>query len=111
MAASFQKALDYAYSFISNSAGQIFIVGGSSVYEQAVNHPECRGVFLTKVTGPMTDGDTFFPIDALESRFTHKCVSSIAFNLVKNCCNGLVLQGDNIMEKAYIYSVFYYHDK
>lgn len=38
----------------------IFIIGGASIYEQAINHPAISGIYLTEVDGNF-DCDKFFP--------------------------------------------------
>jgi len=38
----------------------IFIIGGASIYEQAIHHPACQKIYLTKIQQAF-DCDTFFP--------------------------------------------------
>ena len=53
---SLQKALDYCWD-----KNQIpFIIGGSSLYEEAINHPNLDGLFLTLIHG-VYKADVFFP--------------------------------------------------
>jgi dihydrofolate reductase/thymidylate synthase len=40
---------------------QIFVIGGASVYKEAINSPHCGTVYLTKVMKEFDDLDTFFP--------------------------------------------------
>ena len=39
---------------------EIFIIGGASVYAQAIKHPDCSRIYLTEVDGAF-DCDVFFP--------------------------------------------------
>ncbi|MBI5733740.1 MAG: dihydrofolate reductase [Candidatus Kerfeldbacteria bacterium] len=41
--------------------GEIFIIGGASVYKQAISHPKCDKLYLTQIEAEF-DCDTFFPI-------------------------------------------------
>lgn len=40
--------------------GQVWVVGGQSVYEEALRMPQCKKVFLTKIDADY-ECDTFFP--------------------------------------------------
>ena len=54
---SLQKALDYCWD-----KNQIpFIIGGSSIYQEAINHPNLDGLFLTLIHG-CHKADVFFPV-------------------------------------------------
>ncbi len=53
---SLQKALDYCWDKNQNP----FIIGGSSIYEEAINHPSLDGLFLTLIHGSYKS-DVFFP--------------------------------------------------
>jgi dihydrofolate reductase len=39
---------------------KVFVIGGASVYAQAINHPECATIYLTEVSGDF-NCDAFFP--------------------------------------------------
>ncbi|MFA4819212.1 MAG: dihydrofolate reductase [Patescibacteria group bacterium] len=43
------------------NVGEIFIIGGASVYKQAISHPKCTKLYLTQIEAEF-DCDTFFPI-------------------------------------------------
>lgn len=43
-----------------NQFEKIFVIGGAKVFEQAVNHPGCHKIYVTKVLKTF-DCDTFFP--------------------------------------------------
>lgn len=60
---------------ISYDAGHSFVIGGGEVYTEAINHPACGEIVITKVGG-VFDCDTFFPryedkfrLDSVISRF------------------------------------------
>lgn len=62
---SLDDALDYAHS--CTQVARVFVVGGQSVYEQAIQLPQCIGIYLTRIESHF-DCDRFFPpID--QSRF------------------------------------------
>lgn len=52
---------------------QVFVIGGSAVYEEALNYAGCTTVHLTTVHGAF-ECDAFFPSNVYERGF--KCVSS-----------------------------------
>ena len=53
----------------------IFVIGGGTIYEQAIHHPACEKIYLTRINATF-DCDTFFPkID--ETRFQLKEQSEI----------------------------------
>ena len=39
---------------------QIFVIGGASIYEHAIHHPLCEGIYLTRIETVFVC-DTFFP--------------------------------------------------
>jgi len=45
------------------SIGDIFVIGGSSVYDSAFSLPQTNRVLLTKIKQPDFTCDTFFPLD------------------------------------------------
>lgn len=40
--------------------GRVFVIGGAEVYRQAIVHPACAGIYLTRLDAEY-DCDTFFP--------------------------------------------------
>lgn len=42
------------------SVGKVFVIGGASIYAQAINMAECEEIYLTRVLGEF-QCDTFFP--------------------------------------------------
>jgi dihydrofolate reductase len=53
---SFEEALEKAKLFLR----EIYIIGGSNLYKEAINHPEIEKIYYTKVL-EVFDCDTFFP--------------------------------------------------
>lgn len=51
---SLDEALEQA------SHDHVYVIGGATLYEEAIQHPECRGLSLTLVNG-VFDCDAFFP--------------------------------------------------
>jgi len=39
---------------------KVFVIGGASIYAQAINHPDCEMIYLTEVKGEF-NCDAFFP--------------------------------------------------
>ena len=39
---------------------ETFVIGGGKIYEEALKHPGCAGIYLTEIDGEF-DCDTFFP--------------------------------------------------
>jgi len=40
---------------------KVFVIGGASLYAEAINHPECENIYLTEVAGEF-NCDAFFPV-------------------------------------------------
>ena len=76
VARSFSQALALASP---NSA--IFVIGGAQIYEEAIDHPSCRTLHITKIF-KHCDCDAFFP-----DYSTFKCTyaSNIWVNKTGNC--------------------------
>ena len=58
-ASSFAKALELLGTQ-DKKIDHIFIIGGASVYQEAIVHPFCQKIYVTKVQGDFSC-DTFFP--------------------------------------------------
>jgi len=43
--------------------GDIFVIGGSSIYDSALALPQAKRVLLTKIKSPEYDCDTYFPLN------------------------------------------------
>lgn len=62
-------SLDNALFFVSGkgeNCGEVFVIGGSQIFEQAIARPECQKLFLTRLDDEFFC-DTFFP--AIPSNF------------------------------------------
>lgn len=77
VAHSLNEALDAA-----KSASAIYVIGGQSVYEQALNHPDCGGLYVTKIFKAF-ECDVYFP----SYRDQYQCVyaSNIWVHSGGNC--------------------------
>ena len=62
---SLQEALQTA----DDNIEKIFIIGGANLFEQALNHPDLQGIYLTQIDHQY-DCDTFF--SRIPGRFAHK---------------------------------------
>ncbi len=60
LATSLDEALDIL-SALDSVVNQIFVIGGSSVYAQAVIHPSCNKIYLTEIN-KVFDCDVYFPM-------------------------------------------------
>lgn len=65
-ATSFEEAFAHAAS-----AEKIFIIGGASVYQQAITLDACREIFVTRVKGEH-GCDVFFPVIPADFRLVAK---------------------------------------
>jgi len=79
---SLSKALEYCEQ---NNHNEIFVVGGSLVYQQALYHPSLENIYWniipTKYIDPKLIIDTYFPTSFIE------CVNTYQFE--KTCINDL----------------------
>ena len=55
VARSLEEALQFSSSFSS-----VFVIGGSELYREAMEHPQCEKIYMTKVES-ICNVDTFFP--------------------------------------------------
>ena len=83
VASSVPEALNSAAN--ASPHGQIFILGGSSVYEEALKHPDCECVFLTRLkVHPDMPCDAFFPARELERYPICQKLTTRVFNILKS---------------------------
>lgn len=66
---------------ISYEAGHVFVIGGGEVYAEAIKHPACGEIVITRVSGTF-DCDAFFPrfddkfrLDSVVSRFVESGIN------------------------------------
>jgi dihydrofolate reductase len=64
VANNFQSALDISYN--QTNVHNIFIIGGSEIYKEAMMHKDCENIYLTQIKQDI-QCDTFFPIDLLKN--------------------------------------------
>ena len=61
----FQKALDKLEG--DDTVDKIFVIGGSQIYKQAIEHSQCQFIYFTMVTcSSIIPVDTFFPLISLD---------------------------------------------
>lgn len=67
---SFEDALAFVRS---KDFATVHVIGGESLYRQALVHPECARVYLTEIevlSGSHPECDRFFPVSLLRDRFS-----------------------------------------
>ena len=84
------------------------MIGGASIYATAIAHPCCSGVFLTEISGPMKQGDVFFPVDALRSSHSRHLVNEFGLSIIKDSVKNLQFDGDYFYEKNFTYQFVLY---
>jgi dihydrofolate reductase len=52
--------LDSALKLADEHSEKIFIIGGGQIFQQAINHPDLTGIYITRIHHNF-DCDTFFP--------------------------------------------------
>ena len=109
MASNFEEALIKAQNHISNSQGQVFVIGGASIYSIAICHPNCKGIFLTEISGPVKDGDVFFPLETLHSLYSRNLINELGNELINNSVKNLIFDGNYFYEKDFKYQFAFYH--
>ena len=109
VATDFEDALLKAENHIYKTNGQIFVIGGASIYDVAISNPNCKGIFLTEITGPMKEGEVFFPIKKMRNSFQADCVNEFAHNIIKESGKNIFFDGEMFSEKDFKYNFMYYH--
>lgn len=109
MASSFDEALKLSENYVSQTGGQVFVVGGSTLYELANSHKDMLGSFLTEVEGEMASGDTFYPWKYVKENFVQENVNDIAYSLIKDSCKNVIYENNVFGEKNYNYKFYFYH--
>ncbi|KAG9509481.1 Dihydrofolate reductase, partial [Fragariocoptes setiger] len=70
-----RNAVDHIFSSLTDALegvsqlrnkGQVWVIGGQSIYEEAIKLPQCKRIYLTKVDAHF-ECDTFFPDIDIES--------------------------------------------
>lgn len=73
LCSSLQDAIEYAQQRIHN-IHKIFVIGGASLYKEALMREDCTCVHVTYVHNYEGNGDTFFPLNVLHNLY--KCVDA-----------------------------------
>ena len=55
------KSLDDALQFLKNETGEVFIIGGASLYEESVSKGIVDKFYMTEVDDEPAEADRFFP--------------------------------------------------
>jgi dihydrofolate reductase len=65
-------SLTMALSVLSemNSVENIFVIGGESIYREAIVSPFCSKIYITEVLPDVIDADTYFPSIPLNYKLT-----------------------------------------
>lgn len=76
--------LSQALSHVStmDKINRVFIIGGANLYSQAIGHPSCAGLFITRIRGSF-HCDVFFP--PIPSRFRLKQSSPVLQENAVSC--------------------------
>lgn len=89
--------------------GQVFVIGGASIYNIAVSHPNCKGSFVTEISGPVKPGDVFFPIEKLRSSFSRDLINNFAYSLIGDSVKHINFEEYYFFEKNFKYQFLFYH--
>lgn len=80
---SLNSALEFCAAHKSE-LGTVFVIGGHSLYKEALRLPNCRKVFLTRVQNPeyTMPCDTFFPFQELDEFKVETNITSEAIQFI-----------------------------
>jgi len=62
IAHDFDSALNISYNI--KDVHNVFVIGGSEIYKEAIKHKDCENIYLTQIKDDI-ECDTFFPLDLL----------------------------------------------
>jgi dihydrofolate reductase/thymidylate synthase len=94
------SSLDEAIEMLTSSTmteqvGQIFVIGGSSLYEETLRSTYCRKVYLTLIDKDFDDCDTFFPrLDATKFHLTSRSAQATYKELPYSFCEFTAIPRD-----------------
>jgi dihydrofolate reductase len=60
VAGGLEEALVLVAQMPGNSVEKVFVIGGAEVYQEALRHPQCQAVYLTRILKDF-ECDVFFP--------------------------------------------------
>lgn len=83
---SFDDALCIATA--SSPYGQIYILGGSSIYGEALAHKDCEAIFITRILEGHFDMpcDVFFPTSLMPCNTKEINITKTTYNYLKDLC-------------------------
>lgn len=64
IAPDLEKALNISYNI--KDVHEVFVIGGSELYKEAIIHKDCKNIYLTEIKENI-ECDTFFPIELLQN--------------------------------------------
>ncbi len=73
-ASSLGQALEIVGNKRDGQFGDVFVIGGAQVFSEAIHHPSCQKIYLTRIWGRF-DCDVFFPeipLKFVETSFSRK---------------------------------------
>jgi len=62
IAHDFNSALNMSYNI--KDVHNVFVIGGSEIYKEAIKHKDCENIYLTQIKEDI-ECDAFFPLDLL----------------------------------------------
>lgn len=71
---NFLEALDILKG-MGKKIGGVFVIGGAQVFAEALQHPDCQRIYLTKIEKQFAC-DTFFPEDLSQFREVNRSTTS-----------------------------------
>jgi hypothetical protein len=81
---TFQEALSFLASApVSDTIEDVYVIGGSRVYREALLSSQCGRVYLTHVHAS-PHCDTFFPMDVLKERFVRVSSQEMEMEVEEN---------------------------
>jgi dihydrofolate reductase/thymidylate synthase len=88
LSSSLEEALCSLSEFVHGNIERVFVIGGGSIYEEALRSKYCEKIYLTEVDIDVEGMDTFFPIIAankfiLSSRGAKKFENDISFRFTQ----------------------------
>jgi dihydrofolate reductase len=64
VAHDFATALNISYNI--KDVHNVFVIGGSEIYKEAIKHKDCENIYVTQIKEDI-ECDTFFPVDLLQN--------------------------------------------
>lgn len=80
---TFQRSLSHIESI--PNIHKVFVIGGSKMYEEALNHMSCKKAYVTHILKDY-ECDTFLPLNILDKYFILTVEGPVRTNGEKNIC-------------------------